>query len=287
MSNAKNTEIQLGFITCPSCKYDGWKSAKLVVMEGTTNTTGSFEGVITDPGAFSGGLRNFLLSDRWFSWDQPIEANIGLTTSTGLVEEIKRLMVSHSSKTQMPKIPVKPREIGLFERVRPIEPKKPTAEPPVPSKPSQPIDLPWYKHFFESMRGALIIAIVVGFVFNPSAGIVLFIVSIPICFIASFMANKANNDEYEKKLRLYPEEVKLSIEQHQRDCLQYERDLLEYELERSKADLQKREEEQAISLYKKQIEEFEIKESNLIKERELLWERARVCTRCGTAFLSV
>jgi hypothetical protein len=53
-------------------------------------------------------MRNFLLSDRWFSWDKPIEANIGLTTSTSLVEEIKRLMVDNSLGFQLPPPPTPP-----------------------------------------------------------------------------------------------------------------------------------------------------------------------------------
>ena len=96
-----NSEIEQGSDVCPSCKSDSWKSAKMVVMEGTTNTAGTIDGKITDPGMFSGGVRNILLSDRWFSWDNPIEAEIGLTSSTGLVEEVKRLMVNHSPKVQM------------------------------------------------------------------------------------------------------------------------------------------------------------------------------------------
>jgi len=47
-------------------------------MEGATNTTGKLDGTITDPGKLSGGMREFLLSDRWFSWGYPIESEIGL-----------------------------------------------------------------------------------------------------------------------------------------------------------------------------------------------------------------
>ena len=86
-----NGGIESGSDVCPSCQSNSWKSAKMVVMEGTTNTTGTLDGKITDPGKLSGGVRNFLLSDRWFSWDYPIEAEIGLTSSTGLVEEVSLL----------------------------------------------------------------------------------------------------------------------------------------------------------------------------------------------------
>lgn len=281
----ENIEIQRGYDTCPSCKGDGWKSAKLVVMEGTINTKGSLEGVITDPGAFSGGVRNFLLSDRWFSWDNPIEASIGFTSVTGLVEEIKRLMVSHSSKTQMPTMPVEPPKIGLFERITPVEPRKPSTEPPIPAKPVLPEDLPWYKHFSMAMVVALVIAIIVGSAFDQGVGLFLLIYAIPISFVWSLMANKQKKKWYEEELRLYPARAKQSIERHHSDCERYEKELQAYIHESSKADLQKRKEEQEIALYKKQLAEYETEKSNVMKERELLWERARICTRCGTAYL--
>ena len=49
-----------------------------------------------------------LLSDRWFSWDYPTEADIGLNTSTGLVQEVKRFMVEYGPSVQMPSPPPKP-----------------------------------------------------------------------------------------------------------------------------------------------------------------------------------
>ena len=108
MNNKAEDEIESGSDVCPSCKSDSWKSAKMVVMEGTTNIKGSLDGAVTDPGKLSGGVRNFLLSDRWFSWDYPLDAQIGLTSSTGLVEEVKRFMVVHDSKLKLPAAPVPP-----------------------------------------------------------------------------------------------------------------------------------------------------------------------------------
>ena len=42
----------------------------------------------------------------------------------------------------------------------------------------------------------------------------------------------------------------------------------------------------AEGLYEKQLAEYESEKRNVMKARELLWERARVCTRCGTAYLA-
>ena len=83
-------------------KCNSLKSAKMVVLEGTTNIKGTLDGAATDPGKLFGGIRNFLLSDRWFSWDYPLEAEIGFTSSTGLVDEVKRLMVAKGSHLIIP-----------------------------------------------------------------------------------------------------------------------------------------------------------------------------------------
>jgi hypothetical protein len=140
MNSITHSEIGPGSDVCPSCKSDNWKSARMVIMEGTTSTTGTLDGTITDPGKLSGGLRNFLLSDRWFSWDYPIEAEIGLTSSTGLVEEVKRLMVHYSSKVQMPSPSAEPKKVGAVKKEwnalsKPIRPE----EPEWPVKPEKPM----------------------------------------------------------------------------------------------------------------------------------------------------
>ena len=62
-------ELNKGSDVCPSCKSHEWKSARMIVMEGTTNTKGTVKGAVTDLGRLSGGFKEFLLSDRWFSWD--------------------------------------------------------------------------------------------------------------------------------------------------------------------------------------------------------------------------
>lgn len=282
--NTKETEVKSGFEVCPSCNSDGWKSAKMVVMEGTTNTKGNLEGVITDPGAFSGGVRNFLLSDRWFSWDYPIGAAIGLTSVTGLVEEIKRLMVSHGSKVQMPTVPIEPRKLGYLERITRDNPSVNgrQAEPPIPTKPVLPEDKPWYRHFFASLISLAVGWLIVGLIFAIFIGpmamvavLALYLISIPISFVSSFRANKRQKIEYAEKLRLYPQQVSDAAEKYRADCERYE-----------KAEMQKREEERAMLQYQQEMTEYEQAKERVLKVRESLWERARVCMRCGTAYLS-
>ena len=40
-------------------------------------------------------------------------------------------------------------------------------------------------------------------------------------------------------------------------------------------------------VYKKQLSEYEANMNEIMKARELLWERARICMRCGTAYLDL
>jgi hypothetical protein len=43
--------------------------------------------------------------------------------------------------------------------------------------------------------------------------------------------------------------------------------------------------EEATAIYKQQLAEYESKKIYVLKARELLWERTRLCMRCGTAYL--
>ena len=63
--------------TCPKCSNDQWKSARLVIAEGTTNSTSSLTGSITERGSMSINPKDWYLADRWFSYDSPIEADMG------------------------------------------------------------------------------------------------------------------------------------------------------------------------------------------------------------------
>ena len=73
----------------------------------------------------------------------PIEAELSLTSSTGLVEEVKRFMTEFGAKVQMPSPPLRPSltesfkaeeernvcwksQVNLLNLLKPKEPEKPT-----------------------------------------------------------------------------------------------------------------------------------------------------------------
>ena len=239
------SKIESGSDVCPSCKSDDWKSAKMVVMEGTTNTAGTLDGKTTDPGRFSGGARNFLLSDRWFSWDYPIEGEIGLTTNTALVEEVKRLMVAHSANSQMPS--------------RPNEPK-------MPIKPTMPIEVPKYKR---TIKFAVYLALFFLIIWlGASDGFDLFSESLFLAILYTAFVAPIFIYIYRIKNK---KDLLLRTEAEQAMSL-YEKKLSEYEAEENK--------------YEAEKSKYEVEKNKIMEARELLWNRARICMRCGTAYLT-
>ena len=242
MNNTTHGEIEQGSDVCPSCKSDSWKSAKMVVMEGTTNTTGTLDGDMKDPGRLSGGIKSFLLSDRWFTWDYPIEAGIGLTSNTALVEEVKRLMVTHSAKSQMPS--------------RPNEPK-------MPIKPTMPIEVPKYKRTIK-YAGALALFFLItwlGLSEKPSDATLVAIIYTAILTPIFIFRYRIKNKK----------DLLLRTEAEQAMSL-YEKRLSEYEAEENK--------------YESEKSKYEVEKNKIMKVRELLWGRARICMRCGTVYLT-
>lgn len=149
---------------CPKCGGQDWKSAKLVVLEGTTKTEGALEGELVEKGAFhGGGVRDFLLSDRWFSYESPLSAQFSSTTTSVLVDEIKALMVTEGAQRPMPPTPAEPpqlikpqeptklsRDRGNFFASSPENVKKPV-EPTPPEDPTDAIEAfenrTWWQNF--------------------------------------------------------------------------------------------------------------------------------------------
>lgn len=303
-----NSEIEQGSDVCPSCKSDRWKSARMVVMEGTTNTTGTIDGTITDPGAFSGGISNFLLSDRWFSWDYPIEAEIGLTSSTGLVEEVKRLMVHFSSKVQMPSPPVEPKGISFFERVKltPAKPRPPTRPQTLKNMKKPEMLKEDEKKAKRTSKFANYMALIFllglwflgvrfnlvknNITFDDTGAITVWVVSsvLVVMFLRKLFFGKTKKEKNEDAFKEYEDVLKRHSEklaQYERDCEIYENNLQLYRLQREELHSREREVEHAEALYERQLSEYETEKNNIMKVRELLWWRARVCMRCGTAYL--
>ena len=238
MNNSTQGEIESGCDLCPSCKSDSWKSAKMVVLEGTTNIKGTLDGAATDPGKLFGGIRNFLLSDRWFSWDYPLEAEIGFTSSTGLVDEVKRLMVAKGSHLIIPAAPVPP---------KPVEPSKYLSK----LQESQ-------KAFMGSLVSIALVFILARFRFLPdNVGIILTLI-----FLLAALSSLATMAVTYWKL--------MKNRKIENENIQLQREIIE----------------RAMPVYKKQLSEYEANKNEVMKARELLWERARICMRCGTAYLA-
>ncbi len=123
-------------ISCPKCGSNDWKSAKLIVLEGTTQTTGDIDGSGTTPSMFSGGLNNFLLADAWFSRKFSLQFDVHLTTTTALVGEIKELMTVQAAKIPEPLEPSPPKTLSFRERIEPG--RKKAKRPKIPKKPNPP-----------------------------------------------------------------------------------------------------------------------------------------------------
>ncbi len=104
---------------CPNCKSDSWKSAELVVLEGSVKTGGQIGGSFIHRGKLT-SARDFLLSDRWFTYDFPIELELETESTTGLVNKVKDLMISEGAKRPLP---MKPSIIT--DPKRPTEPINP------------------------------------------------------------------------------------------------------------------------------------------------------------------
>jgi hypothetical protein len=268
-----NELIGLGEVCCPSCKSDNWKSSKLIVLENVSNIEGTISGEISEPGILSGNTRAFFLSDRWFTFSKDVDLDVKLSCSNGLVDEVKRLMLSYSMITEMPE---PPDPLGFFEKINPIEPKKPILVNPI-----LPIDKKWYVHFIESSitwAGLLsLIAITINFFsssFNIAFYLYTLLIIIPICFILSFSANSRAKSLYSEQVKNFPQ----TKEKYIKDLQKYEIDFYKYLAECKQQELQNEDE-------KKKQSQYEEAKQNAIKIRELLWQRSRVCMRCGTAYI--
>ena len=288
-----DSETDLGFDVCPSCKSDKWKSAKMVVMEGTTNTTGTIDGTVTDPGAFSGGVRNFLLSDKWFSWDYSLEAEIGLTSSTGLVEEVKRLMVAHAPALQEPSPPDSP-GLDIIETW-----KSAFKEPQPPETPKNP-EKPAIESVRKEKRNSFTLGMVVMLVFliiiYASFGLNLLLVFVLYCVFGFWYSRKLKlgnkkSDEFILAEKIVQYDFALNSQPQTLSIYKSEYEKYTKELKHHKDKIANRKKEaealyeKQLAEYEKQLAEYKIKKSNIPKDRELLWDRARVCMRCGTAYL--
>lgn len=164
---------------CPKCDSSDWKSAKLVILEGSTNSKATLNGQVTNNRVRKEGFKDNLLSDKWFTYDTPIMANLDSSTTSMLVDEVKELLVSEASMRQMPLPPAEPNPTMLSQKVELDKPKVKSIfatdpsqkkEPKAPEKPDNPVDklnafIPWswFKNYRNSAFKSFVwIVVVIG-----------------------------------------------------------------------------------------------------------------------------
>jgi hypothetical protein len=320
MSNDINVKIGAGSSVCPSCRSDDWKSAKMIAMSSITktsgNVSGSASGTSSDPSLFSG---NFLTADHWFSKTSTVDVNVGLdvnlTTTNGLLHEIKLLMLSYNSITQIPKspqkpkIPVEPRKIGYFEKITPVEPVMPIA-PQKAKSPEPPLNRPWYIDYKEFVFGGILFSIFIAIVIacfdnynfraGGNIGLALLGFLIMYGFPVSFFQNKQRQKEYSRLLKRNKSNYERDLKNYDKALHLYVKLFRNYKIKCEQAEAQKKSEADSFSLYNKKCSEYEIQYSEygekyslfvaqkneVMKIREILWHRARLCMRCGTAYVA-
>ena len=245
------TDAPLGYDVCPSCHSEAWKGDKLVIMEGTSTTKGSGGGRVSDPGAFSGGNREFWLSDRWFTWSYPLKLDMELETTTLLAKNIKELMVEQSRGVLMPKEPKEPIEPELFW----------------PDEPEFVEDGELNRRFaFAFFLGGALAALVLFL--SDARSLVPFswdgVAIAGQAWLAGFVliARPFYIDHAVRKFKYY-RDIR-AIEKAEAADADYQRNLNKWPSVHS--------------------EWLRVTDS-IHQRRELLWRKARVCTRCGTAYL--
>lgn len=272
---------------CPNCHGTEWKTARMVVLEGTTFTGGDLKGAITEPGRM-GDLKMFFLADRWFSLDKSMDARFEFTTTSALVVKVHELMLDRGRSLSVPPEPAKP---TIDEPNRPVFAGYPTA-PDAPKLAPIPADRTWLDNFTRtflwlSVLPALFVIFGGGLTYvKESRGFLAVVVG---CIVVTsvfhaFVANKGKRraaedynrallDKYEKKLAKFKVDWLKADEERLRQTSsqeRYSKELAEYST--------------ALSDYDARREQWIREQSRVLAAREKLWDNARVCLRCSTAY---
>ena len=303
-------DIRLGSATCPTCKSDRWNSAITVAMEGTTNAKGTVIKTANAAAKQAGNPHESLLSDRWFSWDYPIEADIGLNASTGLVQEVKRFMVEYGPVVQMPSPPQKPNHASSIWN----SPKETRDSPSVDQAPTPRITVGDPVTWKGSRQSAVKSKLArLSIVFAPlmiglTGAYVLFghdfisalsllIIFASITTVAAFKVKRIPRDNLaeDETDRKDIENLSETLKHYAKDREKFQEEVKRFRSRYEESDKilseykklieEKRRAEQETAIYEKQLAEYDVQKLDVLKTRELLWERARLCTRCGTAYL--
>jgi len=293
--NISDQDIRPGSATCPTCKSDRWNSAITVVMDGTTNAKGAAEQ--------AGKLHESLLSDRWFSWDYPIEAEIGLNASTGLVQEVKRFMVEYGPVVQIPSPPQKPNHAtSVWISPRETQDGKSAAQTPIScGTVDDPVSREGSKQYTVSSKLVWLSIVIVLLMLGLTGAYVLFgldfiaALSLLIFFasittIVSFKVkrisrgNMAKDETGRKDMENLSETLKQYAKDREKFQEEAERFRSRYEEYERRLSEYKILAEEAV-MYEQQLVDYRNKRRAVMKAREQLWERTRLCIQCGTAYL--
>jgi hypothetical protein len=301
--NISDTDILPGVVTCPTCKSDRWNSAITVVMEGSTNAKCTVIRTANAAAKQAGNLHESLLSDRWFSWDYPIEADIGLNASTGLVQEVKRFLVEYGPVVQMPSPPQKPNQATSI-RNSPIETQD---SPSVDQAPTpcgtveEPVTWKGSRQSTVRSRLARLSIVIVPLMIGLTGAYVLFgrdfisalsllIICASITTVAAFKVksiprrNMAEDETGRKDI----ENLSVTLKHYAKD-----RENFQEEAERFRSRYEESERRlsdykiltEVAAIYEQRLADYRNRRRAVLKARERLWERTRLCIQCGTAYL--
>jgi hypothetical protein len=284
---------------CPSCGSPHWKSARTIVLEGTTMSGGKLEGSVRDKGMFGGGVRSFLLSDRWFSRDYALKADIHFDTMTALAESIRTLLVAQGELRAFPSRPTPKKTIGIFERVRPVKPTYPEL-PPLPAAPLAPNDKPWSARYREEEAPWLVMIVFTGFVATLLSALMLdttTVVPVATFFGAAFLlripygvhrardGNRRALAEHENCVEEHRRKLAAITARRQSLLESFKKDSAKYEDALRKAEAQANFEAAEAAHFERESAIFEQAWNEVILYRERLWDLTRVCSRCSNVYL--
>jgi hypothetical protein len=301
--NISDKDFRPGSATCPTCKSDRWNSAIKVVMEGSTNTNSTVIKTVNSAAKQAGNLHKSLLSDRWFSWDYPIEADIGLNASTGIVQAVKRFMVEYGPIVQMPSPPQKPNQATFVSNST----EEPHDSPSVAQAPTpcgtveDPVTWTESRQFTVRSKLARLLIVIVPLIIGLTGAYVLFghdfisalsllIIIASITTVAAFKVkwiprdNMAKAETGRKDIEILSETLEHYAKDRGKFQEEAERFRRRYEdFERRLSEYKILAEETAI--YEQQLTDYRNKRCAVLKARERLWELTRLCIQCGTAYL--
>jgi hypothetical protein len=305
MNNSDDKDIRPSTDTCPSCKSDLWNSAVKAAMEGTTDAKIPFTATAKNAGKLCGGVKEALLSDRWFSWAHPIEADIGMSTSTGLVQEVKRFMVEYGPAVQMPPPPTEPNlSTSITNMPEGIAENPSFAQAPTEPTSSGIVEEPVKRKEPEksTVRSRLVrlLMVTVPSMVGMIGAIACFgkeiLAVLPVLLIFPLIMKIATFKAHIRNIKMVDDEDGLRDRENRPETLEHyamDRESFQEEVDRFR--IRHEESERKLSeygiflekcaFYEQQLAEYERKKLSVLKTRELLWKLTRLCTHCGTAYL--